>query len=68
MIAKLTKESARKYGSRGGLAKRHTIHVDGEPLAVSEIAARLGVAKSTAQKRIAKAANSGNGITWETLQ
>lgn len=68
MIGKLTKETARKYGSRGGLAKRHTIHVAGEPLAVIEIAARLGIAKSTAQKRIAKASNSGSGINWETLQ
>lgn len=65
----LEKEQATEYGRRGGLRRRsdHVTRVEGEYVTTTQIAARLGTAVGTAQKRLKRAREGAGDVTWKAL-
>lgn len=64
----MTAEVARAKARRGHATRRSEVfRIEGDPVTMDEIAKRLGVAKSTAQKRMARERAKPGAVTWEGL-
>jgi predicted ArsR family transcriptional regulator len=69
MKVTLSRADAARYGRRGGRARAAIValHIEGEAVTIPRIAARLGIAQSTARKRIEELRTRGEPITWQGL-
>lgn len=67
---RLTREMAKVYGKRGGIARAsvHRWHVEGENLTSDEIAKRIGTSHEAAYSRIRKLRLRGRVLTWSALR
>lgn len=60
-------DDARKSAKRGGKAVKNPINIEGEYVTSDQIAARLGVHRTTAVERLNKARKLPGPVTWARL-
>lgn len=67
---RLTRDVAKVYASRGGMARAatHRWPVEGEYLSASEVGARIGVSRKTAQARMRRILSTQSPLTWPALR
>lgn len=68
MALVLTSDVARKYSQRGRLKSlKSRWQVEGESVTAEVIGARLGIAESTAMKRVKREQQKPGPVTWAGL-
>lgn len=67
---RLTRDVAKVYASRGGmaLANLNRWPVEGEYLSAAEVGERIGVSRKIAQKRMRRILNKQAPLTWPALR